>query len=220
MEQTALRRTPLASCDSDVGAQLGWYDCQRYPACMPAAKIAVSLDPEALKEIDRLVAGGLYPSRSSLVQEALSEKLRAMRRVRLARECAKLDPAREQATAEDGERDRVARVLRGDVLWADLDPVRGHEQAGHRPVVVLSEDVFNEVGNRLRRGGDQPGAEGRLSSDAGDPFRGATEAILGESQSDSDALDGTARLSTGSSGTRRNRADSPRPDGDPRRLTP
>lgn len=38
----------------------------------------------------------------------------------------------------------MARVLRGDVLWADLNPVRGHEQAGHRPVVVISHDVFNE----------------------------------------------------------------------------
>lgn len=38
----------------------------------------------------------------------------------------------------------MARVLRGDVLWADLDPIRGREQAGHRPVLVLSEDVFNE----------------------------------------------------------------------------
>ncbi|HBL28517.1 MAG TPA: MazF family transcriptional regulator [Acidobacteria bacterium] len=38
----------------------------------------------------------------------------------------------------------MARILRGDVLWADLDPVRGHEQAGRRPVLVLSHDVFNE----------------------------------------------------------------------------
>jgi mRNA interferase MazF len=37
----------------------------------------------------------------------------------------------------------MARVLRGDVIWADLNPVRGHEQAGMRPVVVLSEEVFN-----------------------------------------------------------------------------
>ena len=29
-------------------------------------------------------------------------------------------------------------------MWADLNPVRGHEQAGSRPVVVLSHDVFNE----------------------------------------------------------------------------
>ena len=29
-------------------------------------------------------------------------------------------------------------------MWADLDPTRGNEQKGHRPVVILSENVFNE----------------------------------------------------------------------------
>ena len=38
----------------------------------------------------------------------------------------------------------MARILRGDVRWADLNPDRGHEQAGQRPVLVLSHDVFNE----------------------------------------------------------------------------
>ena len=38
----------------------------------------------------------------------------------------------------------MARILRGDIIWADLNPVRGHEQAGSRPVVILSHDVFNE----------------------------------------------------------------------------
>ena len=38
----------------------------------------------------------------------------------------------------------MARILRGDIRWADLNPVRGHEQAGRRPVVVLSHDIFNE----------------------------------------------------------------------------
>jgi mRNA interferase MazF len=33
--------------------------------------------------------------------------------------------------------------LRGEVRWADLDPSRGREQAGARPVLVLSHDVFN-----------------------------------------------------------------------------
>lgn len=37
----------------------------------------------------------------------------------------------------------MARVLRGDIVWADLNPTRGHEQAGLRPVLILSEDVFN-----------------------------------------------------------------------------
>ena len=38
----------------------------------------------------------------------------------------------------------MARILRGEIRWADLNPVRGHEQAGERPVLVLSHDVFNE----------------------------------------------------------------------------
>jgi mRNA interferase MazF len=38
----------------------------------------------------------------------------------------------------------MARILRGEVRWAELDPVRGHEQAGRRPVLVLSHDVFND----------------------------------------------------------------------------
>ena len=38
----------------------------------------------------------------------------------------------------------MARLLRGEIVWADLDPTRGHEQAGRRPVLILSQDVFNE----------------------------------------------------------------------------
>jgi mRNA interferase MazF len=38
----------------------------------------------------------------------------------------------------------VARILRGDVVWAELDPTQGAEQAGRRPVLVLSHDVFND----------------------------------------------------------------------------
>jgi len=38
----------------------------------------------------------------------------------------------------------MARILRGEVRWADLNPTRGHEQAGQRPVLVVSHDVFNE----------------------------------------------------------------------------
>jgi mRNA interferase MazF len=38
----------------------------------------------------------------------------------------------------------MANILRGEVFWADLDLAKGHEQAGRRPVVVLSHDVFNE----------------------------------------------------------------------------
>ena len=38
----------------------------------------------------------------------------------------------------------MARILRGEIRWADLNSVRGREQAGLRPVLVLSHDVFNE----------------------------------------------------------------------------
>ena len=38
----------------------------------------------------------------------------------------------------------MARILRGEVRWADLNPARGHEQAGLRPVLILSHDLFNE----------------------------------------------------------------------------
>lgn len=38
----------------------------------------------------------------------------------------------------------MARILRGDIRWADLNPTKGNEQAGIRPVLILSHDVFNE----------------------------------------------------------------------------
>jgi mRNA interferase MazF len=38
----------------------------------------------------------------------------------------------------------VAKILRGEIRWADLSPTRGREQAGQRPVLILSQDVFNE----------------------------------------------------------------------------
>jgi mRNA interferase MazF len=38
----------------------------------------------------------------------------------------------------------MARILRGEIRWADLNPVRGQEQAGFRPVLIISQDVFNQ----------------------------------------------------------------------------
>jgi mRNA interferase MazF len=38
----------------------------------------------------------------------------------------------------------MAGILRGEIRWADLNPVRGREQAGLRPVMILSHDIFNE----------------------------------------------------------------------------
>jgi len=38
----------------------------------------------------------------------------------------------------------MARILRGEIYWADLNPTRGHEQAGQRPVLITSHEILNE----------------------------------------------------------------------------
>jgi len=38
----------------------------------------------------------------------------------------------------------VAGILRGEIRWADLNPTRGNEQTGQRPVLILSHNVFND----------------------------------------------------------------------------
>ena len=38
----------------------------------------------------------------------------------------------------------MAGILRGEIRWADLNPAKGREQSGTRPVLILSHDVFNE----------------------------------------------------------------------------
>ena len=38
----------------------------------------------------------------------------------------------------------MARILRGEIYWADLNPTIGHEQAGFRPILVISNDIFNQ----------------------------------------------------------------------------
>jgi mRNA interferase MazF len=35
---------------------------------------------------------------------------------------------------------------RGDLVWVDFDPQAGHEQAGHRPAIVLSTSFYNRQG--------------------------------------------------------------------------
>src|SRR5581483_947357 len=55
-------------------------------------------------------------------------------------------PPRRAGIGRRGARGRLlamARILRGAIVWAELDPVRGHEQGGRRPAVVISQDVFN-----------------------------------------------------------------------------
>ncbi len=69
---------------------------------MSTTKVAVTIDTDLLAELDQLVAQQVFPNRSKAIQVALEDKLARMRRSRLARECAKLDPREEQAFAEEG----------------------------------------------------------------------------------------------------------------------
>lgn len=78
---------------------------------MPTAKIAISIDPNDLRELDELVERGAGASRSKLIQDAVREKLQRLKRVSLAEECARLEPAVERAEAE--------QWLSGEAAWPE-----------------------------------------------------------------------------------------------------
>ncbi|MFQ6036946.1 MAG: CopG family ribbon-helix-helix protein [Sedimentisphaerales bacterium] len=65
-------------------------------------KIAITLDQNIIKRLDRLVSKHIFTNRSRAIQEAVQEKLERIERSRLAKECAKLDPAFEKSMAEEG----------------------------------------------------------------------------------------------------------------------
>jgi Arc/MetJ-type ribon-helix-helix transcriptional regulator len=78
---------------------------------MATTKVAVTLEIGSLREVDRLVREGRFPSRSRAVQEALAEMLARRKRSRLAEELAKIDPREEQALAEE--------ILSGEPEWPE-----------------------------------------------------------------------------------------------------
>jgi metal-responsive CopG/Arc/MetJ family transcriptional regulator len=69
---------------------------------MPKTKLAVTLDSTLVTELDQLVAKRRFANRSQAVEVAVAEKLERLSGARLARECAKLNPAEESALAEEG----------------------------------------------------------------------------------------------------------------------
>lgn len=69
---------------------------------MPTTKVAISLDSNLLKQLDRLVANRVFPNRSKAVQEAVEDKLARLGHTRLAQECAKLDVSAERELADEG----------------------------------------------------------------------------------------------------------------------
>jgi metal-responsive CopG/Arc/MetJ family transcriptional regulator len=68
---------------------------------MRRAKVAITVDEQALAEIDQLVVEGVYPNRSRAFEAAIQERIAKLRGSRLARECARLIPAEEQAHADE-----------------------------------------------------------------------------------------------------------------------
>ena len=69
---------------------------------MAKAKLAVTLEESILAEVDNLVKHRVFPNRSRVIELAVREKLDRMAKNRLADQCALLDPAFEQALAEEG----------------------------------------------------------------------------------------------------------------------
>ena len=69
---------------------------------MATTKIAITLEQETLNRIDHLIRRHIFPNRSKAIQQAIQEKLDRLNRTRLARECAKLEPASERDMAEEG----------------------------------------------------------------------------------------------------------------------
>jgi len=78
---------------------------------MATATFPVTLDGTLLEELDRLVQARVYPDRDRAIQDALKDKLLRLKRSPLAAECAKLNPAEEQALAEE--------ALQGETAWPE-----------------------------------------------------------------------------------------------------
>ena len=76
---------------------------------MGRAKVAITIDPDVLGELDHLVDTRFFPNRSLAIQEAVKEKLERLSRGRLARECANLDPNFERALAEEGMSEELGK---------------------------------------------------------------------------------------------------------------
>jgi Arc/MetJ-type ribon-helix-helix transcriptional regulator len=73
----------------------------KYPT-MAKTKVAVTIDAELVERVDALVRAHQFPSRSQLIEKAVSEKIVGLERGRLGRECSKLNANEEQALADEG----------------------------------------------------------------------------------------------------------------------
>ena len=68
---------------------------------MPAAKVAITVERELLKTVDRWVTQGRYPNRSQAIQAAIREKMERWRHSRLLEALKDIDPEEEKALANE-----------------------------------------------------------------------------------------------------------------------
>ena len=76
---------------------------------MSKTKIAITLDEQFIEQLDRLVSENVFQNRSQAIQQAVDEKLKRLKRTRLAKQCSKLDLAFEKAMAEEGLSDDLSK---------------------------------------------------------------------------------------------------------------
>jgi Arc/MetJ-type ribon-helix-helix transcriptional regulator len=69
---------------------------------MATSKVAITIDSDLLSKVDLLVSQRVFPNRSKAIQAAITDQLSLLRQIRLASQCAKLDPQIEQHLAEEG----------------------------------------------------------------------------------------------------------------------
>lgn len=69
---------------------------------MNRAKVAITINQNVLRRLDHMVRQGHYQNRSQAIEAAVTSALDRIERTRLAVESAKLDPAFEQAIADEG----------------------------------------------------------------------------------------------------------------------
>ena len=99
---------------------------------MATGKIVISLNEGTVKRLDHLVKNRIFPSRSKVIQDAVEEKLKNLKKGRLARECAKLDPGFEKALAEEG----LSYELIKDLL--------NNEGSGRNDLSSQSEEILRK----------------------------------------------------------------------------
>lgn len=93
-------RNTFPKLDGNIG--MTHYHTRHRELHIVKAKLAVTFDAKTLAEVDLLVKRRIFSSRSSVIEEAVVEKLARLNHSRLAKECALLDPVFEKAMAEEG----------------------------------------------------------------------------------------------------------------------